>query len=146
MISVTKEELSRRFEQYNKDYFNNSLGSCEFHFLNKNISILGKYAEKRNARGKISQIWLGRNIVWTDELLKNVLIHEMVHMYNFTIDKCKFDGVLGHGSNFRRQCKRLKQDYGIIIKPHSFGCKVEYIVPPKKANFLWGLLSFIIDR
>ena len=139
LISLTKEELRQRFEQYNKDYFNNSLGNCEFHFLNKNISILGKYNEKKNSRGKISQIWIGRNIVWTDELLKNVLIHEMVHMYNFTIDKCKFDGVLGHGSNFRRQCKRLKQDYGIIIKPHSFGCKVEYIMPPKKSKFLMAL-------
>ena len=46
MISVTKEELRQRFKQYNKDYFNNSLGNCEFHFLNKNISILGKYNEK----------------------------------------------------------------------------------------------------
>ena len=42
LISLTKEELRQRFEQYNKDYFNNSLGNCEFHFLNKNISILPK--------------------------------------------------------------------------------------------------------
>lgn len=47
MITVTKEELRQRFKQYNKDYFNNSLGNCEFHFLNKNISILGKYNEKK---------------------------------------------------------------------------------------------------
>lgn len=47
MISVTKEELRQRFKQYNKDYFNNRLGKCEFHFLNKNISILGKYNKKK---------------------------------------------------------------------------------------------------
>ena len=50
MITVTKEELRQRFKQYNKDYFNNSLGNCEFHFLNKNISIIGKYNEKKNSR------------------------------------------------------------------------------------------------
>ena len=47
LISLTKEELRQRFEQYNKDYFNNSLGNCEFHFWIKTFQYLENIMKKR---------------------------------------------------------------------------------------------------
>lgn len=146
IMDVTKEELKRRFDKYNKLYFFGALGKCEFHFLNKNVIVLGKYNEKKNGQGRTSQIWLGQSVVWTDTLLKNVLIHEMVHMYNFTVEDCKFDGILGHGRHFRRQCRRLKRDYGLNISAHSFDCKVQYKVKVERAGIIWRFLHWLIDR
>lgn len=146
IMDVTKEELKRRFDAYNKLYFFGSLGKCEFHFLNKNVIVLGKYNEKKNGRGRTPQIWLGQSVVWTDTLLKNVLIHEMIHMYNFTVEGCKFDGILGHGRHFRRQCRRLKRNYGLDISAHSFDSKVQYKVHTERAGVFWRFLHWLIDR
>ena len=49
---------------------------------------------------------------------EDIIIHEMIHHYVRTIDR-QWGGLFGHGRLFRRQCKRLKRDYGLAITIHS---------------------------
>ena len=50
-------------------------------------------------------------------LFKTVMIHEMIHHYLRSV-KHSSGGLFRHNWRFRRQCRRLKRDYGIIIHIH----------------------------
>lgn len=143
-MKITKELIKERFEEYNQKYFNKQLGRCKFYLLPKNNSILGKYnCQEDNNGNLIDRIGIGTGVVWTEETFKHVLIHEMVHMYNRRVDNCVWDGVLGHGRRFRRQCRRLKREFGINV------LGVPDIVYLKKENSpkIWERIFFwIIDR
>lgn len=47
--------------------------------------------------------------------LKEILIHEMVHMYVRTVEGVKHDGLFGHGRRFKKHKRRLKKEFGIFI-------------------------------
>ena len=140
----TVEELQVLFDEYNKLYFWGKLGKCEFHFFPKNNSNAGWYNHKRLRNGKIrSQIWLGKCVMWTDQVLKEVLVHEMIHMYNRTIESDRRDGLLGHGRRFRRQCRRLMKEHGLKIYLHG---GYEFI-DDRPEPALWEKVAlWIIDR
>ena len=143
-MKLTKELLKDRFEEYNRLYFYGKLGTCKFGFLYKSQSNYGKYRDSVDKSGRIvSTIMLGKCIEWNEERLKSVLIHEMIHMYNRTVEGCKLDGLLGHGRRFRRQCRRLKRDYGIHIDIHGNYEYIDKTLSPKlwERVFLW-----LIDR
>ena len=70
-------------------------------------------------------------------------MHEMIHMYVRTVEGKRMDGLLGHGRRFRRHCRRLKRDYGLLIRIHSdFG----YINPKLKPKLWEKIMLWIIDR
>lgn len=140
---INKNDLQKKFIEYNKLYFYNKLTNCKFYFFNKNIPFFGKYVDYITTKGiLINKIYIGRNTIWTNEKLKEILIHEMIHMFIRTVENVKFDGLLGHGKRFRKHCKRLKKDFNIIINIHP---KFDYINKPKPK--LWEkLILWIIDR
>lgn len=143
-MQLTKEYLRVLYKEYNEKYFNNVLGKCDFSFFSKNILYLGWYSAKNDKNGKPKdKIWIGTSIKWTNEALERVLIHEMVHMYVYRVKKCKHDGILGHGRNFRKKCKEIKNTYGIDVLTLP---KVEFI--NKKASpKLWErIILWLIDR
>ncbi|MBR4722853.1 MAG: SprT-like domain-containing protein [Muribaculaceae bacterium] len=114
---VTKDGLKERFDRYNKLYFWGKLGKCDFFWLATGPGFCGKYAEKKAKNGKISsRIGITRSVRWTDETLKELMVHEMIHMYVSTVEGKAHDGVLGHGRRFRAHCKRLKNDFGLSIR------------------------------
>ena len=141
-MTPTLTELKNRFEEYNKLYFGGQLGKCKFGYIYKSCGAYGKYSLLRKSNGtKESNIYICLEIKWSDELLKNTLIHEMVHMYVATIDGVEWDGVIGHGRYFRRQCKRLKKEFGLIITAH--GTRTNDFPP----SHLWErILLWVIDR
>ena len=99
---------------------------------------------KEDKKGKpIDKIWIGTSVIWTEELLKIVLVHEMVHMYVYRIDGRKHDGLLGHGRYFKRQAKRLKKEFNIdIIKFKGVNYSNKKFQPK-----LWErILLWIFDR
>lgn len=113
---ITKELIKERFEEYNKLYFGNKLGTCKFYLLPKNTTSLGKYNGQEDKNGEpVDRIGIGQNVKWSEDAFKRILIHEMVHMYNRRIDNCRWDGILGHGRRFRRQCRRIKKEYDIDV-------------------------------
>lgn len=143
MMNVTKELIKDRYDKYNRAYFGGVLGKCRFFFLNKNCPCFGRYTCHRNSKGElISDIWVGRNTVWNEENLREILIHEMIHMYVRTIDNRRVDGILGHGWRFMRQCHRIKREYGIGIRKHpNFGFINKKLYPK-----MWErVVLFLID-
>jgi hypothetical protein len=144
-MKITKELIKERFDEYNHIYFSGVLGKCRFYLLPKSQSILGKYNGQEDKNGKpIDRIGIGTAVIWNEELFKRVLIHEMVHMYNTRIDKCRLDGVLGHGRRFRREARRLKKEFGIDINTSNM--KVEFINPELYPKRWETILLRIIDR
>ena len=76
---ITKELIRQKYVEYNHLYFNNELPRCKFSVYNTKEE-LGLYTR--------DSIWIARypknlskTAVWTEELFKEVLIHEMVHHY-----------------------------------------------------------------
>lgn len=116
-MKVTKELLKELFDECNEKYFYGKLGKCTFSLFPKNNLCLGKFSDRVDKNGKPKdKIWVGTSINWTEETLKLLLIHEMIHMYNIRVEKCRFNGLTGHGFYFKRQQRRIKRDYGIDIK------------------------------
>lgn len=143
-MKITKELIKERFEEYNQKYFNKQLGRCKFYLLPKNKSILGKYNGREDKKGTpIDRIGIGTNVIWTEDAFKRVLIHEMVHMYNRRIDNCVWDGVLGHGRRFKRQCRRLKKEFGIDVLTLP---DVEYIKKGFSPRVWERIILWLIDR
>ena len=144
-MKITKELIKERFDEYNQIYFSGVLGKCRFYLLPKSQSILGKYNGQEDKNGKpIDRIGIGTAVIWNEDLFKLVLIHEMVHMHNTRIDKCRLDGVLGHGRRFRREARRLKEEFGIDIDTRNM--KIEFINPKLYPKRWETILLWIIDR
>jgi len=117
MNRITKEDIRIRYKEYNRLYFGNQLKHC--HFSVQKMWCLGLYTNKKvDSNGIIEgHIWITNDVDWTEDDLREVIIHEMIHHYVKTVDR-KWSGLFGHGRLFRRQCKRLKQDYGLNILIH----------------------------
>jgi hypothetical protein len=143
-MNVTKELLYELYPKYNQMYFEGKLGKCTFYLISKNRTALGWYAPKEDRQGRPDdRIWIGTSVYWTEEALRHVLIHEMVHMYVRRIEGCRHDGVLGHGRRFRRACRRIKRAFGIDV----YRCpKVEYINPAHYPKLWERVVLWLIDR
>lgn len=111
MINLTTEYLQEKFAEYNHLYFDNILSKCKI-YLYKDKQQFGLY--------KPNKIQIINNANWTEEYLREVLIHEMIHHYIYTIEKKK-GGLFGHNWRFKRQCRRIKKEFGINI--HIFSPK-----------------------
>lgn len=110
---TASELLSDKFDEYNKLYFSGKLGKCRFYFLSKKCGMLGKYLfYEKNGE---SRIGIKKDIENFEFRLKEILIHEMVHMYVTTVEGIKRDGLFGHGRRFRKQKRRLKMEFGLFI-------------------------------
>ena len=114
-IVVNKQELKRRYNEYNTMYFGGRLGKCTLSY--NYITPFGRYIFDQKAR---STIIISKNVLWTEEALSDVLAHEMVHMYLRTVLHIRIDGLFGHGPVFRLVCLRLRLKHGLNTKVHYF--------------------------
>ena len=107
-VHNSKEELQKRFKEYNEQYFDNVLPPCKVsltqckvwkgeYFRHKPTIVIPKYA------------------YWTDTSLKLYLIHEMCHHYVYKVIKPKHF-VFAHGRTFNKVCKMLRKKYGLRVK------------------------------
>ncbi len=147
-MKITKEDLKVRFEEYNTLYFNSVLPKCEFSVFK--LESLGHYAFSTGKNGKIKYcIRLTSDVNWTEESLRDVLIHEMIHHYVVTIDGCKridgfsWYGLFGHGKRFRRQVRRINREHGLKI--HIHGDFNLYHKNEKIPTTRWGMFVRFID-
>lgn len=144
-MKVTKELLQQLYIEYNDTYFDGVLGHCDFSLYPRTTGFLGGYQEKYDRNGKPKdKIWIGTCIKWNENLLRDVLIHEMIHLYNRRIDGRRHDGLLGHGRYFRKQVRRIKREFGIDVD-NRFK-KVEFVDPKKQVKRWEMILSWIFDR
>ena len=140
---LSKTDLKERFDKYNTLYFEGKLSNCDFYWIPKNQTTYGKYIAQQTKNGLKSSIGVARNVLWTEDTLKELLVHEMIHMYIRTVECKPHDGILGHGRRFRAHCKRLKKNFGLIIKVHGDFGHIKKEPSPKK----WEkVLLWLIDR
>ena len=140
---LTKADLEERFDKYNELYFEGKLRSCSFFWMSSNQGDYGTYIGQPTKNGLKSKIGVARNTMWTEENLKELLIHEMIHMYIRTVEGKSHDGILGHGKRFRAHCKRLKNRFGLIIKIHGdFGYIKKELSPKKWEKVLLWLIDW----
>ena len=139
-MKITKEDLKARFDEYNRLYFGSALPRCEFSVTK--LSCLGRYMLSSGKNGKRKyRIGITIDVNWTEETLRDVLIHEMIHHYVIAIDGCKgidgfsWYGLFGHGKRFRRQVRRIKRQFGqnIHIHPHHI-----YHIRERVPTSWWG--------
>ena len=142
-MKLTKGMLLDRFIEYNNQYFDGKLGRCEFSFLRKKDSAYGTYLRRKTSSGnEISVIRMGRCITWNEERLREILVHEMIHMYVETIEKKHFDGLFGHGWRFRRQCRRIRRNHGLRVRVHPHYKRIDKSPGPK---WLDTVLIYLLD-
>jgi len=101
--------------EYNKLYFNNELSMCRFTYMYMR-GLFGRYTTSITPKGeRIGHIWISRSIDLNEDMLEELMVHEMIHHYVQTIDGVSFDGLFQHGRHFVRQIKRIKKRYGLEI-------------------------------
>ena len=82
-MTMTKEDLQLRFDEYNQLYFDGKLKSVNLGFLSKSFkTIVGifEFEIDKNRRVKNPSIKVSKRIDWDEEKLKSVLLHEMAHL------------------------------------------------------------------
>ena len=137
------DEVKKRFDTYNQMYFNGELGKCCFYWL-VNGDTQGKYNLDEHRKNKPqSRIGISRNVRWTDETLRDVLVHEMIHMYVTTVEGKNIDGLLGHGRRFRKHMNYLNKHYGLNIKIHE---RFDLIHKVPEPSIFLRFLEWLIDR
>ena len=111
---ITVEDLQNRFVEYNSLYFHNRLKMPRFKIGHWSYgSIHGSYRYTKKAEPLIS-IRDTKSLGWTDEKLKNILVHEMLHYY---MDRNRFLNFDSSAHLLIWQCLRIYMNlrYGLKI-------------------------------
>ena len=112
-MQVTKILLKEKFREYNKLYFNGELKMPKFTLFKSRI-VAGKFAYRvgHGNRVKDQEIVIGDGFRWTEDLLRDVLVHEMLHYY--LVSNGDFRTFpFGHSFRFRRLMKEYNKKYGL---------------------------------
>jgi len=117
-MNITKRILEEKFKEYNSLYFNNKLTKPKFFFLNDKRNYGRILLGSKN--GKIpTEIWISKMLNVNEEILKDTLIHEMIHQYVYErLYGLKYQ-LITHGIKFRYVCWKLNRKYKIKIEPTS---------------------------
>lgn len=110
-MKITKEEVKKRYSEYNKLYFGNKLKMPKFYFLNSKLPYGTCIRDKKQC-----DIWISKRIDWTDEFLKNILIHEMIHQYVYEVLHGWKYSPIQHGPLFHFVRWKLIRKYGLTIR------------------------------
>ena len=127
-MKITKDDLQRRFDEYNQLYFDGKLKSAKMGFLSKSFkTLVGIFEFKidNNRRVKDPSIKVSKRIDWDEEKLRRVLLHEMAH---FSVTQ-KYKKDKKNGIAFIKECKRIESQYNVKVW-HSWMRK-GYIDKPK---------------
>lgn len=113
-MEITKEDLQRRFDEYNELYFDGKLKSAKMGFLSKSYkTIVGifEFEIDNNRRVKDPSIKISKRIDWDEEKLRRTLLHEMAH---FSVTQ-KYKKNKKHGIAYIKECKRLESQYNVRV-------------------------------
>jgi len=117
---VSTKYLEDKFQEYNLMYFKNELKYCTIKFDTLELhGAWGRYYSPKSAMCRYgienSVILIDINVTYAhDILLRNLLIHEMIHMY---IDEVLHLGSIepSHGKTFQRIRRELNKSYNLRI-------------------------------
>lgn len=115
-MELTTEILKERFDKYNKEYFNGELFTPEL-LLKRSFKTMGLFECTKKSLQRGRRIWgakihISSYFNWTEEFLRDVLVHEMIHFY---LAKKHIDDNLSHGEEFLKMANRFNEEYGMNI-------------------------------
>ena len=141
-MRITKEDIRVRFDEYNKKYFDGVLQPCKCHVKKRKLGPLGLYHPSFKNGKIIGHIWISYYVDWTEEDLRDVIVHEMIHHYTQTIEGHK-GGLFGHNWRFKRLYRRLNKEYGLNIRIHPY--HIYRIGEIKPTNIFQKIRRFVWD-
>lgn len=111
---ATIENMSEKFREYNKLYFNNSLPLPKFEIMHtyKESGYFMFQKEKGKSRIKYKKIFMTDYFDFTEEMYRNILVHEMIHYY-IAFNHIEDDDA--HGKEFTKIANELNTKYGLKI-------------------------------
>lgn len=125
-IRLTKNKIKEIFEECNQKYFNNQIKTPEiFDTWTPTIKCVGWVRavwDKRNHRNKVA-LHISSKYNWTEENLRNVILHEMIHLdikdylkpLNFWQRLFRLD----HDKRFHKRMKELNKEFNLNILPRA---------------------------
>ena len=136
-------ELRKLYCEFNERCFHSALPTCDIVIVDTPY-YLGQYVCGRP--NHYFSIHIARTPGmgikhWTKSMLREVFLHEMVHAYVEEIIGRRLK-MFGHAFKFRRECRRLRRDYGervhVSVYPH---------VPPPTTlrGKLWRPFALLVD-
>lgn len=112
-MKISKSVLEKRFVEYNQKYFD-----CSLILPNMSTYIgetsMGLFRVREGRRIIDMKISIARNFNLTDEELRDLLIHEMIHEYVYLES-----GKVSHNRMFKNKMKELNKKYGLDIRKNS---------------------------
>lgn len=129
-IVPTIDYLKEKFKKYNHLYFNDILKLPVFSFECKD-HIAGEFRcrfVRKDGQWKLThkRIHINGNILWNEQTLRSVLIHEMIHYYVQLHKKVPSrDGDFQHWGLFWLMKVKLNWKYGLNIKNNYFELKLK---------------------
>jgi len=112
---LTINGISKLFFKYNRMYFENKLAIPSFGLLHSKV-LLGLFRtknDKRTGKEVKPKIFITADIEWSEDDLRDVLVHEMVHMAVWQRGgktRNRHDGM------FKDICDELEAKYGIRVR------------------------------
>lgn len=142
-MELTTELIAKRFDKYNKLYFNNSLPKPEFKIINSyNNCGSFRFLENRQ-KTKIHHelIEISGNYDWTDKQLRDILVHEMIHFY--LIRNKRENKRRPHSGEFLKMATEFNEKYGMNITKRVDLSKLKQKKKdlPKRRGFFASLFS-----
>ena len=139
-MKINKTLIKEKFNEYNKLYFNSELPKCEIR-IKSAYRYYGlfecKYHEKYK-KATFKTITISDLYDYTDENLKNILVHEMIHY--FLIEKKKlFHDSINHGREFQKMAKEFNEKHNLNIKILEDWGSIKLL--PTTSKFLFTILN-----
>lgn len=110
---ATVENMTEKFKEYNSLYFEDKLPMPKLEVMHT-YKISGYFICDPVKKGRIKhkKIYMTDNFDFTDEMYRNVLVHEMIHYY-IAYNNIKDDDA--HGVEFMKMADKLNREYGLSI-------------------------------
>ncbi len=116
MEKISNEYIKELFDRYNVEYFKGELVCKKFGTFFTHIESGDHILGKCLCEGMKSKIWISSNALWDEDSLRDVMLHEMIHLYNAEILGKPDHFPFFHGRRFIRKVKELEKEYGIRVK------------------------------
>lgn len=115
-MELSEVYIMSLFSKYNIDYFQSELPFPEFKIIHSYRKI-GEYRAYVIPDGHYGDVLsISDNYEYTESQLRDIIVHEMIHMYlmHFGIDK-----KCSHGKDFKNMMNDLNDRYGLRIRTRS---------------------------
>ena len=138
---ITVDILEEKFEEYNKLYFGGRLLWPDDFYLFKSFRVYGRFSCSSHSPGsRLRNVKIGISMYydWTEEQLRDVLVHEMLH---YKLERSKNVEKKMHGPRFLKAAAEMNEKYGLNIEVHPTfkGLKVSDAAPKRSlARLFWA--------